>query len=138
MTPRRLAFTLALGFAIGCIPLVGVTTGICAVVALILKLNMPAIQAANWIAMPLQLALLYPFLRLGQWIFRSQALAFDRNHIVAAIAAAPWHSLIQMSTVLVHAVLAWMITAGPAMIFLTALLTPVLSVFAKFRDSEAE
>jgi uncharacterized protein (DUF2062 family) len=67
--PRQLAFTLALGFAIGCIPLLGVTTGICALLAMLLRLNMPAIQAANWVAMPLQVVLLIPFLRLGQWLF---------------------------------------------------------------------
>ena len=34
MAPRQLAFTLALGFAIGCIPLLGITTAICALLAL--------------------------------------------------------------------------------------------------------
>ena len=34
ISPQRLALTLALGFAIGCIPVVGVTTALCVVVAL--------------------------------------------------------------------------------------------------------
>src|SRR5580698_10669544 len=75
MAPRQLAFTLALGFAIGCIPLLGVTTAICALLALVLRLNMPAIQAANWVAMPLQLVLLIPFLRLGQWLFHGHSVS---------------------------------------------------------------
>ena len=83
MAPRQLAFTLALGFAIGCIPLLGVTTGICALLALILRLNMPAIQAANWLAMPLQMVLLVPFLRLGQWLFRGQSVSFDPRVLFA-------------------------------------------------------
>jgi len=65
ISPQRLALTLALGFAIGCIPVVGIPTMLCAMVALALRLNLPAIQAANYAAMPLQVALIVPFVRLG-------------------------------------------------------------------------
>src|SRR5580658_5326810 len=68
ITPQRLALTLALGFAIGCIPVVGIPTLVCAALALTLRLNLPAIQAANYIVMPLQLLLIVPFVRLGGWL----------------------------------------------------------------------
>src|ERR1700733_8439018 len=73
VSPRRLAITLALGFAIGCIPVVGVPTLLCAALAFGLRLNLPAIQAANYAAMPFQLALILPFVRLGGWIFSTGA-----------------------------------------------------------------
>src|SRR4051794_11066986 len=65
ISPQRLALTLALGFVLGCIPLVGVPTGLCIVLALAFRLNVPAMQAANYAAMPFQLALIVPFVRLG-------------------------------------------------------------------------
>src|ERR1700679_2208582 len=68
ISPRRLALTLALGFAVGCIPVIGIPTVLCAGLALALRLNLPAIQTANYIAMPLQLILIVPFVRLGRWI----------------------------------------------------------------------
>jgi len=126
LAPRQLAFTLALGFAIGCIPLLGVTTAICALLALVLRLNMPAIQAANWVAMPLQVVLLIPFLRLGQWLFRGQSIAFNPKVLAVQIEAAPWHVLVQMSRLFEHALLAWLLTAGPALLLMTVLLTPLL------------
>lgn len=126
MAPRQLAFTLALGFAIGCIPLLGVTTAICALLAFTLRLNMPVIQAANWVAMPLQVVLLIPFLRLGQWLFRGQTIAFNRVQMLGQIEAAPWHAFVQMSSLFGHALLAWLITAGPALVLMTILLTPVM------------
>ena len=126
MAPRQLAFTLALGFAIGCVPLLGVTTGICALLALALRLNMPAIQAANWLAMPLQMVLLVPFLRLGQWLFRGESISFNPSTLFAQIEAAPWHVLVQMSGLFEHALLAWLITAGPALLLMTVLLTPLM------------
>jgi hypothetical protein len=126
LAPRRLAFTLALGFAIGCIPLLGMTTAICALLALVLRLNMPAIQAANWVAMPLQMLLLIPFLRLGQWLFSAQSMAFTPKALAAQIEAAPWRVLVQMSGMFGHALLAWLIMAGPALLVLTMLLTPLM------------
>jgi uncharacterized protein (DUF2062 family) len=126
MAPRQLAFTLALGFAIGCVPLLGVTTGICALLAIALRLNMPAIQAANWLAMPLQMVLLIPFLRLGQWLFRGESISFNPAILFAQIEAAPWHVLMQMSGLFEHALLAWLITAGPALLLMTVLLTPLM------------
>jgi len=124
--PRQLAFTLALGFAIGCIPLLGVTTAICALLAIVLRLNMPAIQAANWVAMPLQVVLLIPFLRLGQWMFASQTMVFSRRDLLANIQAAPWHAMLQMGGLFAHGVLAWLITAGSALLLMTVLLTPLM------------
>src|SRR6202167_5710411 len=71
ISPRRLALTLALGFAIGCIPVVGIPTLVCAALAMTLRLNLPAIQAANYAAMPFQLLLIVPFVRLGGWLFHA-------------------------------------------------------------------
>jgi len=125
-TPRQLAFTLALGFAIGCIPVFGITSGICALVALALRLNMPAIQAANWVAMPVQVILLIPFLRVGEWLFSVQPVALNRSQILHQVHDAPLQVLKQMGGLFGHAVLAWMILAGPVLIVLTLVLTTLL------------
>src|ERR1700732_2274741 len=75
VSPRRLALTLALGFAVGCIPVIGIPTVLCAGLALALRLNQPAIQVANYAAMPLQFALIVPFVRLGGWMTSSSLSA---------------------------------------------------------------
>lgn len=38
ISPRRLAVTLAVGFVVGCIPVVGLPTALCAVIALAFRL----------------------------------------------------------------------------------------------------
>jgi uncharacterized protein (DUF2062 family) len=131
MAPRQLAFTLALGFAIGCIPLLGVTTAICALLAILLRLNMPAIQAANWLAMPLQVILLIPFLRLGEWLIPGTTLSLSGKDLLAHIEIAPWHTLREMSSLFSHAVLAWALTATPALLLMTLLLTPLMHRVAR-------
>jgi uncharacterized protein (DUF2062 family) len=124
IAPRRLALTLALGFAIGCVPVVGIPTLICAALALALRLNQPAIQAANYAAMPLQLLLIVPFVRLGGWLF-------DVGPIRAAQATALLHTpptevISQLAGLFGHALLAWLLIAVPAVVVMTWALTAVL------------
>jgi len=124
VTPFRLALTLALGFAIGCIPVIGIPTVLCAGLALSCGLNLPAIQAANYAAMPLQILLILPFIRLGQWMF-----AWGPHQAMTAgilLHSSPAHVAVQMSGLAGQAVLAWMLVAGPAVAVLTLTLTPVL------------
>ncbi len=73
ITPEKLAISVALGFIIGIIPLVGVSTAICAVIALRFDLNLLAIQLVNYIAYPLQLLFYIPFIKAGEFITGSQA-----------------------------------------------------------------
>ena len=91
ISPRRLALTLALGFAIGCIPVVGIPTLVCAALALALRLNLPAIQAANYAVMPLQLVLIVPFVRLGGWLSLPGRFALAGRCPASHLAAAPGH-----------------------------------------------
>jgi uncharacterized protein (DUF2062 family) len=124
ISPRRLALTLALGFAIGCIPVVGVTTAICLLVAACLRLNFPAIQAANWVAMPFQVALIVPFVRLGGRLF-----GFGSAHSVTmgTLLHAPSFKMISTVGWLAgQALLAWLVIAIPAVLLMTATLTVLL------------
>jgi uncharacterized protein (DUF2062 family) len=136
LSPAQLAITLALGLAIGCVPLLGVTTVICAGLAFTLRLNMPAIQAANWAAMPLQVLLLLPFLRLGQKLFAAPEVSMTRDQLLAHLQSAPWNALTQMSSLLGHALLAWLITAGPAFLLLAAGLTVLFRQMPRLAAAE--
>lgn len=124
ISPRRLALTLALGFAIGCIPVVGISTLVCAALAVALRLNLPAIQAANYVVMPLQIALIVPFVRLGGRLLNfGPSRPFD----AATLLHTPPVALIsQMGGMAGQAVLAWLVIAVPAVGLMTATLTPVL------------
>ena len=124
ISPRRLALTLALGFAIGCIPVVGIPTVLCAGLALALKLNLPAIQAANYAVMPLQVALIVPFVRLGGWLF-----TFGSSRAVESrplLHTPPLELLLRMGGLAGQAMLGWLVIALPAVALMTVTLTLVL------------
>jgi uncharacterized protein (DUF2062 family) len=136
ISPRRLALTLALGFAIGCFPVVGIPTALCALLALALKLNLPAIEAANYLVMPLQFVLIVPFVRLGGWLFTSgsrQAPTFG------GLAHASSHNLpALLAGLAVQAILAWLVIAIPAVLLLTATFTALLRRVPALAAAEAE
>lgn len=135
VSPRRLAFTLSVGFVLGCIPVIGVPTGLCVLVALVLRLNQPAIQAANYAAMPFQVALIVPFARLGGKLTPSgwhptldlPALASALSHSPAQMVM---HSsaqvLGQLGIFAAQALLAWLLLAIPVALAMTLMLTGVL------------
>jgi hypothetical protein len=87
---------------------------------------MPAIQAANWLAMPFQIFLLVPFLRLGQWLFRRPAMGFSRSQILAELTRAPWQAMARMGGMWSHALLAWLVMAAPFCLLLMLALTFLL------------
>lgn len=119
MSPRRLALTLALGFTIGCVPLVGAPTLVCAVLALLLGLNLPAIQVANYAAMPFQLALIAPFLKLG-----ARFTAFGvRPEAGPLLKLSALQMVSHLGGMAGQALLGWMLFAAPAALVLTAALT---------------
>jgi uncharacterized protein (DUF2062 family) len=139
ISPRRLALTLALGFAIGCIPLVGLPTVLCLTLALSLRLNLPALQTANYLAMPLQWALMVPFVRFGRWLIPPHGgPVFDPHallHLPALHLAT--HFAAMMGGMAGQALLAWLLVAIPAVALMTFALTHMLRRIPAFDAAEA-
>ena len=79
ITPKKLALSVMLGFVFGIFPIIGITTILCALVALIFRLNMLAIQIVNYFVYPLQLILFVPYLKIGTVIFHLEHLLSFRN-----------------------------------------------------------
>ena len=135
ISPQRLALTLALGFAIGCIPVVGIPTLICAALALALRLNQPAIQVANYAAMPLQLLLIVPFVRLGGWLF--DAGPIHAAQVAALLHTSPVDLLSRLAGLFGHALLAWLLIAVPFVMLMTFALTMLLRHLPALVPAEA-
>ena len=131
ISPNRLAITLAVGFVLGCIPVVGLPTVICALLAAALRLNLPAIQFANYLAMPFQLALVVPFVRIGGKLAPAAARS---NLDMSALMHSPFQLLMHSSRAVAlqvgllagQALLAWLVLAVPVVIVLALVLSGIL------------
>ena len=111
VTPEKIALSLTLGVALGVFPVLGSTTALCALAALVLRLNLPAIQIVNYFVYPLQIALLIPFFRLGERLFRAPHLPLSVSQIYAMIHANMWSAIRSLWTTTWHAIIVWCMVA---------------------------
>ncbi len=113
IAPEKLALTLALGLALGSFPVLGVTTVLCAVAGVALRLNQPAIQVANYAAYPLQLALLVPFFQAGAWLTGAEPVSLSLSQLRVELAADVWGTVGRYWEANLRAVAAWALVAPP-------------------------
>jgi uncharacterized protein (DUF2062 family) len=110
LTPQILALSMASGIIIGTFPLVGTTTAICTMAAILFRMNLLVTQLGNWLVYPLQLLLVVPFIILGEHLFGSSS-TIDPSHIMTLLHTDLWTTLRLFSKMILHAAIAWMICA---------------------------
>ena len=72
LTPERMALLIAVGFVLGTFPVLGLAGVLCAIAAVMLRLNIVALQIVGQIVTPAQYALLLPLARVGRRLIGSQ------------------------------------------------------------------
>jgi uncharacterized protein (DUF2062 family) len=120
LTAESLALSLALGIGLSCFPVLGTTTILCTIVALAFRLNLPAIQVGNYLALPLQLILFLPFLRLGERLLHAPKMPLSPEQLVAMAKADPNRTMRLLLAGQWHAIVGWLVVA-PAMTLILAL-----------------
>ena len=125
-TPRKMAWSLAVGIAVGINPLLGSTTVFCLVVAFALRLNLVASQITNHLVYPLQLALFFVFLRIGDKLFHTGPLPLSRHELFEGVRHHPLTTTHELWRWEWHALVVWLVCVLVATPLLALLLTPVL------------
>jgi len=130
ITPEKIALSLAFGIVLGVFPVLGSTTILCALAALIFRLNLPAIQLVNYLIYPLQFVLLLPFIRLGEKLFRATPLQLSLAQMLAMARANLPHAISTLWRAAVHGISAWLLVGPPAILILYFVLSRVLRQIA--------
>jgi len=136
-TPRKLALSLALGIGLSCFPIFGTTTILCTIVALAFRLNLPAIQVGNYLALPLQLALFVPLMRLGERIMRAPRMPLSPEQLLAMAKTHPDQAVHLLLSGQWHAILGWLVIA-PGVVLLSFLIAQPLMKLMLMRANQAE
>eukprot|EP00897_Mesotaenium_endlicherianum_P010092 jgi/Mesen1/9110/ME000058S08605 len=128
--PKQLAFSAAMGFTTGVFPLCGLTAALCACVALVLRsaCHPPTMMLANFLATPVELSLIVPFMRFGEKLLGAPAMSLAPDALLKALTGKASHRLLLG---LGHALLGWIITAPFLLWFLYRLLLPVTTRLSK-------
>ncbi len=80
-SPTKISMGMAWGLVLGIIPLLGVNTILCAIVAFVFRINMGVIQLVNYFVYPLQLVLFIPFIKLGIYTFGGNPMPYPYEEI---------------------------------------------------------
>ena len=130
ITPEKIALSLAFGIGLGVFPVLGSTTILCTLAAILFRLNLPAIQLVNYFVYPLQLALLIPFMRFGENLFRSPRVSLSLTIIFESIKRSAWQTTKTYWTTGWHAMAAWCLVGPLAIWVMYLVLAPALRKLA--------
>jgi uncharacterized protein (DUF2062 family) len=131
LSPTKLAIVLALGTTLSVFPILGTTTILCTTAALMFRLNLPAIQVANYLAFPVQVVLFFLFIEIGEQITGQSLQEISRETIVATFNAGFFHALNELSNYLIHACIGWVLSSVPIYFIFYYLFKIIINKYGK-------
>jgi uncharacterized protein (DUF2062 family) len=126
MSVKKISLSISLGTALGIFPVVGSTTLLCAIAALVLRLNLPAIQAVNYLVYPIQLVLLAPFYGAGNWLFGDRSMPMIKESVQDLLKNDFWNGMAGLWDLTIYAVIVWLMISPPLVLILYGLMKPVI------------
>ena len=103
------AQAIALAITIGLFPIVGFSTLIITAIAYFRRLNQPIAQVFNWICGPIKLALIIPFIRVGEFLFGADRFVLNVRELSRQFYENSWATLSEFAWTFLHAIVGWVI-----------------------------
>jgi uncharacterized protein (DUF2062 family) len=138
ISPEKLALTIAAGAALGVFPLPGTTMALCFVFAFALRLNQPVIHLTNYLVYPLQIPLIYLFVRFGEWLVGTPPVSFRVTDLMTAFSSDPLAFVQRFTVTGLHGIAGWFTAGIPLALALYFFLLPLLRRVENSRVPPAE
>ena len=129
LSPKKLALVIALGVVLSIFPVLGTTTLICSLVAILFQLNIAAIQIANYTAFPLQIVLFFPFLKLGETISGISLDPINKDQLISTFQEGFFQAISELTWYLLVASLGWSVASFPMFIILFFCLSIIIKKY---------
>jgi len=113
LTPRELIQSIIVSGLISTVPILGVSTFMITAVSLKRKLNLPVMISMSYLLWPVQILLIIPFIRVGEFIFSVPRNHYTVEEIINSFQNSFFQTLTQLSYALVCGLGGWLFTAGP-------------------------
>jgi uncharacterized protein (DUF2062 family) len=104
-TRKSISFTV--GFYLSLFPVVGTTTVLCLLVSSIFKLNHYIVQALNVLMSPVQLLMVYPFVKAGRLLFFKDKNVLPDLSLQNWLAADNWDNFFYLLESATAGIIAW-------------------------------
>ncbi|MDB5972636.1 MAG: hypothetical protein JWQ90_5086 [Hydrocarboniphaga sp.] len=132
ITPHQLALTFAVASVLSLFPVLGTTTLLCIIVGTLMKLNHPLMQLVNYLMTGLQLLLLLPLWKAGEWL-GAPHLSLSFEELKTRFDAAPWQSTRDFGEILLGGIGIWVLCAPVWIALVYAIMRPLLTHLAERR-----
>lgn len=113
LTPKEITLSVIVSGLISIIPVLGVSTFMITTVSLKSKLNLPVMIALSYLMWPVQIFLIIPFIRVGEFIFSVQANNHTLEEIISSFHNSFFRALSHLSFELLCGLGGWFLTAVP-------------------------
>lgn len=131
ITPGKIALSLAFGIMLGIFPVLGTTTVLVTLAALMWRLNLAAIHVVHFAMTPLQILLIIPFVRVGEHLVDAPAQPLSIRAGLALIAESASNAVVVLWDAIVHAMIGWLAIGPIAIYVLYRALVPLLERAAR-------
>ena len=128
---RQLSFAVAIGVTFGLFPIMGVSIPFCFLAALVLKAPQQLTHGVNYAMYPVQIPLIFVFVRLGEWIMGAPNVSLAPSEILELARTDMVRFVEEFGLTCLHAVLAWSISAP---LIFVGTFSAVRPVIARLRD----
>ena len=101
------AQAIALAITIGLFPILGFSTLIITAIVYFKRLNQPIAQLFNWICGPIKLVLIFPFIRVGEYLFSADQFVLNLGELSRQFYENSWATLSEFAWTFLHAIAGW-------------------------------
>ena len=130
LTPIELTQSILFAALFSIIPIFGVTTILLTAFSLKRKLNLPVMIAISYLAWPLQILMIIPFINIGEYFFSVPQSHHSVEEIIASFQESFFGTLSQLSFELLCGFGGWLLTAVPFFILIYLVSNFLISKFS--------
>ena len=130
LTPIELTQSILFAALFSIIPIFGVTTILLTAFSLKRKLNLPIMIAISYLAWPLQILMIIPFINIGEYFFSVPQSHHSVEEIIASFQESFFGTLSQISFELLCGFGGWLLTAVPFFTFVYLVSNFLISKFS--------
>jgi hypothetical protein len=130
LTPIELTQSILFAALFSIIPIFGVTTILLTAFSLKRKLNLPIMIAISYLAWPLQILMIIPFINIGEYFFSVPQSPHSVEEIIASFQESFFGTLSQLSFELLCGFGGWLLTAVPFFILIYLVSNFLISKFS--------
>jgi uncharacterized protein (DUF2062 family) len=136
LTPIELTQSILVAALFSIIPILGVTTILLTGFSLKRKLNLPIMIAISYLAWPLQILMIIPFINIGEFIFSIPQSNHSAQEIIASFQESFFGTLSRLTFELLCGFGGWLLTAVPFFIVIYLVSISIFKLISKDKNKE--